>query len=76
MISVVSKIDWSDFEVVFPAFLIIVLMPLTYSIATGIGVGFITYPILKAVKGKWREVHPIFYLFAVLFFIQLAFFGH
>jgi AGZA family xanthine/uracil permease-like MFS transporter len=76
MLSVVSKIDWSDFEVVFPAFLIIVLMPLTYSIATGIGVGFITYPILKAVKGKWREVHPIFYLFAVLFFIQLAFFGH
>ncbi|MBH5320906.1 NCS2 family permease [Paenibacillus sp. GSMTC-2017] len=76
MISVVSKIDWSDFEVVFPAFLIIVLMPLTYSIATGIGVGFIAYPILKAVKGKWREVHPIFYLFAVLFLIQLVFFGH
>lgn len=76
MISVVSKIDWSDFDVVFPAFLIIVLMPLTYSIATGIGVGFIAYPILKAARGKWREVHPIFYLFAVLFFIQLAFFGH
>ncbi|MCR2804011.1 NCS2 family permease [Paenibacillus soyae] len=76
MISVVSKIDWSDFDVVFPAFLIIVLMPLTYSIATGIGVGFIAYPILKAVRGKWRDVHPIFYLFAVLFFIQLAFFGH
>ncbi|SDS67634.1 putative MFS transporter, AGZA family, xanthine/uracil permease [Paenibacillaceae bacterium GAS479] len=76
MISVVSKIDWSDFEVVFPAFLIIVLMPLTYSIATGIGVGFIAYPILKAVKGKWREVHPIFYLFAVLFFVQLVFFAH
>ncbi|GKU77814.1 NCS2 family permease [Paenibacillus sp. L3-i20] len=76
MISVVSKIDWSDFEVVFPAFLIIVLMPLTYSIATGIGVGFIVYPILKALKGKWRDVHPIFYVFAVLFFVQLVFFGH
>ncbi|WP_166243347.1 NCS2 family permease [Paenibacillus turpanensis] len=76
MISVVQKIEWNDFEVVFPAFLIIVLMPLTYSIATGIGVGFILYPILKAIRGKWREVHPIFYLFAVLFFIQLAFFSH
>lgn len=76
MISVVQKIEWGDIEVVFPAFLIIVLMPLTYSIATGIGVGFIVYPVLKAVKGKWREVHPIFYLFAVLFFIQLVFFSH
>ena len=76
MISVVQKIEWNDFEVVFPAFLIIVLMPLTYSIATGIGVGFIVYPILKAIRGKWRDVHPIFYVFAVLFFIQLAFFSH
>ncbi|PZD95329.1 NCS2 family permease [Paenibacillus sambharensis] len=76
MISTLQKIDWSDFEVVFPAFLIIVLMPLTYSIATGIGVGFIAYPILKAVRGKWRDVHPIFYLFAVLFAVQLAFFAH
>jgi AGZA family xanthine/uracil permease-like MFS transporter len=76
MISVVQKIDWKDFETAFAAFLIIVLMPLTYSIATGIGVGFIIYPILKAVRGKWRDVHPIFYLFAVLFFIQLFFFGH
>jgi adenine/guanine/hypoxanthine permease len=76
MISVVRKIDWNDFEVVFPAFLIIVLMPLTYSIATGIGVGFIVYPVLKAIRGKWRDVHPIFYLFAVLFFIQLVFFSH
>lgn len=76
MISVVQKIDWKEFEVVFPAFLIIVLMPMTYSIATGIGVGFIVYPVLMAVRGKWRDVHPIFYLFAVLFFIQLAFFGH
>ncbi|MDQ6419752.1 NCS2 family permease [Paenibacillus sp. LHD-117] len=76
MISVVQKIEWQDFEVVFPAFLIIVLMPLTYSIATGIGVGFIVYPILMAIRGKWRDVHPIFYLFAVLFFIQLAFLSH
>jgi adenine/guanine/hypoxanthine permease len=76
MISVVRKIDWNEFEVVFPAFLIIVLMPLTYSIATGIGIGFIVYPVLKAIRGKWRDVHPIFYLFAVLFFVQIVFFSH
>ncbi|MHA0856386.1 NCS2 family permease [Paenibacillus sp. CMAA1364] len=76
MMSVVRKIEWVDVDVAFPAFLIIVLMPLSYSIATGIGVGFIIYPILKVVRGKWRDVHPIFYVFAILFFIQLAFFTH
>jgi len=76
MISVVQKIEWQDVESAFPAFLIIVLMPLSYSIATGIGVGFIVYPILKAVRGKWREVHPILYVFALLFFIQLFFLSH
>ncbi|MBP3965374.1 NCS2 family permease [Paenibacillus lignilyticus] len=76
MLNVLRKIEWNDIEEAFPAFLIVVLMPLTYSIATGIGVGFIVYPILKLVRGKRKDVHPIFYLFAVLFFIQLAFFNH
>jgi AGZA family xanthine/uracil permease-like MFS transporter len=76
MINVLRKIEWNDIEEAFPAFLIVVLMPLTYSIATGIGVGFIVYPILKLIRGKGKDVHPIFYVFAVLFFIQLAFFSH
>lgn len=76
MMNVLRKIEWQDLEEAFPAFLIVVLMPLTYSIATGIGIGFIVYPILKIVRGKRREVHPIFYLFAVLFFIQIVFFTH
>ncbi|GMK48823.1 guanine/hypoxanthine permease PbuO [Paenibacillus glycanilyticus] len=75
MINVLRKIDWSDIEEAFPAFLIVVLMPLTYSIATGIGIGFIVYPILKLIRGKGKEVHPIFYVFAVLFFIQIGFFS-
>ncbi|TLS36676.1 NCS2 family permease [Pseudalkalibacillus caeni] len=76
MIGAVGKIDWSEFDEAFPAFLIILSMPLTSSIATGIALGFITYPLLKVVKGKWREVHPLLYLFAVLFFYQLAFLPH
>lgn len=76
MMNVLRKIEWNDIEEAFPAFLIVVLMPLTYSIATGIGVGFIVYPILKLIRGKSKEVHPIFYVFAVLFFIQIGFFGH
>lgn len=76
MISVISKMNWSDLEEAFPAFLIIILMPLTHSIATGIGIGFIFYPVLKPLRGKGKDVHPIFYIFAILFFIQLVFLDH
>lgn len=76
MMNVLRKIEWQDLEEAFPAFLIVVLMPLTYSIATGIGIGFIVYPVLKLLRGKRSDVHPIFYLFAVLFFIQIVFFNH
>ncbi len=76
MMSGLRHIDWNDMEEAFPAFLIVLAMPLTYSIATGIGVGFIVYPILKIMRGKVRQVHPILYIFAILFFVQLGFFNH
>lgn len=76
MMGSISKIKWDELDEAFPAFLIILSMPLTSSIATGIALGFISYPLLKLVKGRWREVHPLLYLFAVLFFFQLAFLPH
>lgn len=76
MMNGLRNIDWKDLAEAFPAFLIFITMPLTYSIATGIGIGFIVYLILKLMRGKGREVHPVMYLFAVLFFIQLGFFTH
>lgn len=76
MMGSISKIRWDELDEAFPAFLVILSMPLTSSISTGIALGFITYPLLKIVKGKWREVHPLLYLFAVLFFYQLAFLAH
>lgn len=76
MMGAISHIKWGEIDEAFPAFLIILSMPLTSSIATGIALGFISYPILKVVKGKWREVHPLVYIFAVLFFYQLAFLPH
>lgn len=76
MIGSIANIKWNELDEAFPAFLIILSMPLTSSIATGIALGFISYPILKVVKGKWREVHPLVYVFAVLFFYQLAFLPH
>ncbi|PLR75714.1 guanine permease [Bacillus sp. V3-13] len=76
MIGSISQINWGEIDEAFPAFLIILSMPLTSSIATGIALGFISYPLLKVVKGKWREVHPLVYIFALLFFYQLAFLPH
>jgi len=76
MIGSISNINWNEIDEAFPAFLIILSMPLTSSIATGIALGFISYPLLKVVKGKWKEVHPLVYVFAVLFFYQLAFLPH
>lgn len=76
MIGSVKEIDWDQFDEAFPAFLVILTMPLTSSIATGIALGFISYPILKLVKGRGREVHPLLYLFAILFIIQLVFLPH
>ncbi|WP_430495370.1 NCS2 family permease [Rossellomorea marisflavi] len=76
MIGSISHIKWDELDEAFPAFLIILSMPLTSSIATGIALGFISYPLLKVAKGKWREVHPLVYIFAVLFFYQLAFIPH
>lgn len=76
MLSNVKNIKWDDFDEAFPAFLVILTMPLTSSIATGIALGFISYPLMKVVKGKFREVHPLMYIFAVLFVLQLVFVPH
>ncbi len=76
MIGVVKDIDWDSFDEAFPAFLVILTMPLTSSIATGIALGFITYPLLKVVKGKGKQVPILLYIFAVLFTYQLLFLPH
>ncbi|MED3993459.1 NCS2 family permease [Peribacillus frigoritolerans] len=73
MIKSINEIDWTHFDESFPAFLVIVAMPLTSSIANGIALGFIAYPILKMARGNFREVHPFVYMFAVLFLYQLIF---
>ena len=69
MMTAVRTIDWADYEIALPAFLTIVLMPFTYSISNGIGAGVITYVLIKLVRGKARDVHPLLYGVAVLFVI-------
>ncbi|MDP4171401.1 MAG: NCS2 family permease [Bacillota bacterium] len=67
MVSSLGKIDWTKFEIAVPAFLTMIAMPLSYSIATGIAVGFIFYPITMIVKGRAKEINPIMYVFFVIF---------
>jgi AGZA family xanthine/uracil permease-like MFS transporter len=66
-----GEIEWDRWEYSIPAFIVVITMPLTYSIATGIALGLIMYPLLMVVKGKAREVSPMMY---GLFFVFLAFF--
>jgi AGZA family xanthine/uracil permease-like MFS transporter len=61
MIANALKIEWADPTEAIPSFLIMVGIPLTYSIADGLALGFISYPVLKLVAGKGRRVHPIMY---------------
>ncbi len=51
-------------------------MPLTYSIATGIALGFVLYPLTMVVKGRAKELHPLMYLLFVVFIIYLGFLHH
>ena len=72
MVSSLGQIDWNRFEVAVPAFFTMLMMPLTSSIATGIAVGFIFYPLTMVLKGKAKEVSPIMYVFGVIFLLYLA----
>jgi AGZA family xanthine/uracil permease-like MFS transporter len=69
MLTSIRTIDWTDYELAIPAFLTIVLMPFTYSISNGIGAGLISYVLLKAVRGKAREIHPLLWAVAGLFLL-------
>jgi AGZA family xanthine/uracil permease-like MFS transporter len=72
MMSQVTKIDFDDVEEGLPAFLTLVLMPFTFSITIGIGAGFISYVVLKVVRGKARALHPLMWVVAGAFVIYFA----
>lgn len=73
MMESVKHIDFDDFTEALPAFLTIVIMPFTYSIANGISVGLVMYPLLKLVCGRAREAHWIVYVLAILVVMRFVF---
>nr|WP_212763175.1 NCS2 family permease [Gordonia araii] len=72
MIGQIRTIDFTRFDYALPAFLTIVAMPFTYSIANGIGLGFITWVVLAVARGKVREIHPILWAVAAVFVVYFA----
>ena len=72
LMSEVGKINFTDFTDALPAFLTIIMMPLTSSIANGFAFGFISYTIMKIVSGQYKKVSWIMYLVSVAFLINLV----
>ena len=73
MLSPIQKIDLNDFTEAIPAFLTIIIMPLTYSIAEGIVFGMLSYVFLKMLTGKFRDLSITMYIIALLFIAKIVF---
>ncbi|MFI6909530.1 NCS2 family permease [Nonomuraea sp. NPDC050394] len=66
------KVPWEDLDLAIPAFLTIALMPFTYSITNGVGAGVISYTLIKAARGRFREIPWLLWVVSVIF---VAYFG-
>ena len=72
MMSQIVNIDFTRFAIALPAFLTIVTMPFTYSIANGIGIGFVAWVVMATATGKARSVHPLLWVVAAAFLVFFA----
>lgn len=73
MTSPVKEIDWKDFSESIPAFLTMILMPLTYSISEGIMIGMVSYVLVNLCCGKLKKISPTLWVLAALFILRYAF---
>lgn len=72
MVAQIREVEWSEFSIGLPVFLTIVVMPLTYSIANGIGVGFISWVIVRSLAGKAKDVSVLLWIVAAGFLLYFA----
>ncbi|MBP3347502.1 MAG: NCS2 family permease [Clostridia bacterium] len=70
MMKGVKDIDWNDMEEAIPSFLTVAMMPFAYSISEGIAFGFISYTLIKVLKGKFKQVPVLLYILSVLFIVK------
>ncbi|HEY1331352.1 MAG TPA: NCS2 family permease [Actinomycetota bacterium] len=67
MMTIVKDIEWTDPGIGIPVLLTMVMMPFTYSIANGVGAGFLSYTVIAVLRGRARDVHPLMYVVAAIF---------
>ncbi len=72
MVRAVREIAWDDFSEAAPAFLTALLMPLTFNITHGLAAGIVVYPLAKLAAGRWRQVHPLIAVLALLVVLRYA----
>ncbi|MEU4348384.1 NCS2 family permease [Streptomyces sp. NPDC023838] len=72
MMSAARHVDWNDRSVSIPVFLTVALMPFTYNITAGVGAGVISYTVIKAAQGKWREIGGFMWALSGIFLVYFA----
>jgi len=75
MCGAVARVKWNDFTEAFPAFLTLLATPLTFSIATGLSLGVLSYTFIKVGAGRYREISPLIWVLSALFLLRYAFLG-
>lgn len=70
-----ARVKWDDFSSAFPAFITLVATPLTFSIATGLSLGLLSFTFIKLGTGKYREISPLIWVLSVLFVLRYIFLG-
>jgi AGZA family xanthine/uracil permease-like MFS transporter len=73
MMQSVARVKWDEFSDAFPAFVTILATPLTFSIATGLSLGLISYTVVKIAAGKRREISPLLWILTVLFILRYVY---
>jgi AGZA family xanthine/uracil permease-like MFS transporter len=66
MMKEIVRVDFGRLDEAFPAFIIVVLIALSYSISTGLAFGFISFTVLKAISGRFSEIKPVMWLIFIL----------
>lgn len=72
MMSQIRNIDFTDYTIAIPAFLTMAMMPFTYSITNGIGIGFVAHTLLKTAQGKAKDIHPLMWAVSLVFVVYFG----
>ena len=73
MMQSIARVEWPDFTEAFPAFMTVVAMPLTFSIATGLSLGVIAYTAVKVAAGKYRDISAVLWILTALFILRYVY---